>query len=225
MGVKSALLTVLLLGAACHSDAEIIGGVEFPQGAISFADALVSYSPGLVGANPTEPHRGAENALGLPDFGGGAACSSQADCEYVSLGDGGSIVLRFVDNQLTGNGDNTFDLWIFEIGPDVEDTFVEIGTDGINWTSVGKVFGSTAGIDLDAFGFGPANAFSYIRLTDDPNEGQQNGNTVGADIDAVGAISTIATPVPEPTSFALGAAGVALMIASRRRQILSRPKR
>ena len=56
----------------------------------------------------------------------------------------------FIDNALTNSGDGGFDLHIFEIGPDVEDTFVEISVDGVVWHAVGKVFGSTAGIDIDA---------------------------------------------------------------------------
>jgi hypothetical protein len=66
---------------------------------------------------------------------------------------------------------------------------------------VGKVFGSTAGIDVDAFGFGASHSFGYVRLTDDGNEGDQSGISVGADIDAVGAIST--RIIPEPASFVL----------------------
>jgi hypothetical protein len=209
---------VLFCAVAIHSQATMIGGVDFPQGAISFADAVVSYSPGLVGANPGVPFRGDFNALGVPNYPAGS-CATQADCSYVSLGDGGSIVLRFVNNKLTGSGNNALDLWVFEIGPDVEDTFIDISTDGLIWNSIGKVFGSTAGIDIDAFGFGIANQFSYIRLTDDTNEGDQNGVTVGADIDAVGAISTIATPVPEPGTWALCVAGLlaAVLPQARRR--------
>ncbi len=52
-----------------------------------------------------------------------------------------------------------------------------------------KVYGSTGGLDIDAFGFAPGDRFRYVRLTDDTDEGQQDGISVGADIDAVGAIS------------------------------------
>lgn len=177
------------------------GGAEFPQGNVSFADTVTSYMPGMVGYNPTTPHLGANNALGLPDYAGVNTCASQEACTFVTLGDGGSIVLRFDDNKLTGSGDNAVDLWVFEVGPDIEDTFIDISKDGLTWYSVGKVFGSTAGIDIDAYGFTPSDLFAYVRLTDDPNEGDQDGITVGADIDAVGAISTVPTPVPVPGSF------------------------
>jgi UDPglucose 6-dehydrogenase len=86
---------------------------------------------------------------------------------------------------LTGSGTSAKDLHIFEVGSDVEDTFVDISSDGIVWHSVGKVYGAISSIDIDAFGFGVSDAFTYVRLTDDPNEGAKTGTTVGADIDSV----------------------------------------
>ena len=189
-----------------------------PQGAVSFADEVVSYDPVTVGGEPTEPNRGALHSLGLPDYTSGGACASLDACEFVSLGDGGSITLHFTDNVLTGSDSTALDLWIFEVGPDVEDTFVDISVDGTTWISVGKVFGSTAGIDIDAFGYGSASAFGYIRLTDDGALDGQSGATVGADIDAVGAISTQRRSVPEPGVLGLLAAalGAAFLISRRR---------
>ena len=74
---------------------------------------------------------------------------------------------------------------------------------------MGKVGGSTAGVDLDAFGYGINSSFGYVRLRDDPLLDGQSGATVGADIDAVGAISTIrVTAVPEPQTWALLLAGL-----------------
>ncbi len=213
-----AFTTALLLSAPAQ--AVPIGGVEFPQGVVSFADSVFSFSPGLVGGGtqPTVPHLGAQNALGVPNYTGDNSCSSQADCTFVSLGDGGSLVVQFVDNVLTGSNSNALDLWIFEVGPDVEDMFVEISIDGSTWLSVGAVGGATAGVDIDAFGYGSSSQFGYVRLTDNGALDGQTGTTVGADVDAVGAISTVRRSVPEPGTIGLLAAALAAgLLAARRR--------
>jgi len=120
--------------------------------------------------------------------------------------------VEFTDNVLTNNGGPELDLHIFEIGPDIEDTFVSIrptaatalvllpaiyDADLDGFYEIGMVSGSTDSIDIDALF--PAAApgtymFDAVQLIDDENEGQQAGSTVGADIDAVGAISTIPMP-------------------------------
>lgn len=215
----SVVVIIGLLGMApAHAVfiGNIQGGTDFPQGAISFADSVVSYSPN---GPPSVPHQGAFNAVGVPDYAGVNSCPDQVNCSFVSLGGGGSIVLRFDDNKLTGSNSNALDLWIFEVGPNIEDTFVDISMDGLNWFGVGKVFGSTAGIDIDAFGFTSADLFGFVRLTDDILQGGSGaGGTVGADIDAVGAITTVSTPIPEPITSALLAVGLlgAARIRSRR---------
>ena len=197
----------LLFTVSVSSQAELIGGVEFPNGEISFADRFFDYDTGI--ASPDPSVQVPDYAIGIPNN------------QSLSLGRGGSVVLEFVDNRLTGSGDNSLDLWIFEIGPDVEDTFVEVSTDGSIWTAVGKVFGATSGIDIDAFGFDISSALRFVRLTDDPNEGQRRGFYVGADIDAVGAISTIAAPDPDPdpvnapSVFALLALSSLLLVRKR----------
>jgi hypothetical protein len=215
---------VVALLAAAPAHAVFIGnsqgGADFPEGAVSFADAVAFYSPGMVGSNPTTPNRGADNALGVPDYAGSINCTTQLECPYVSLGDGGTIVLRFQDNLLTGSNSSAPDLWIFEVGPDIEDTFVAISQDGLNWHEVGKVFGSTAGVDIDAFGFDSSDLFGFVRLIDDTNADDQNGSTVGADIDAVGAIST--TVVPAPGTWALLATALAAVGSRFRRSPASR---
>ncbi len=191
--------------------AEIFHDVDFPDGAVSFADSVFSYDPVIKSGQPTDPYRNALAAVGAPNH-------PEADgIQYVSLGDGGSITLSFLDNSLTGSGNNDLDLWIFEIGPDVEDTFVEISKDSTTWYNVGKVFGSTSGIDIDAYGFTNSDFFSYVRLTDDPNEGDNSGNTVGADIDAIGAISSAGPVVPEPLSCVLFGIGFPALFGLKKR--------
>jgi hypothetical protein len=187
-------LALSALASAGSVHAINYGGIEFPGGASSFADSVVSYDPNYGGgAVPTHPNFiNPDEALGIPNYTGGGTGTGS-----VSLGSGGRIVLQFLDNFLTGSDSAAFDLHIFEVGPDVEDTFVDISADAVTWFSVGKVFGSTSSIDIDAFGFGSMDFFSYVRLTDDPNEGGATGVTVGADIDAVGAISTVPRDVPD----------------------------
>ena len=208
---RSLAAAAAALFASASVFAAPFGGVEFPQGVSSFADAVTVYSPVIVSGQPTAPNRVAANSIGAPNSAS------------VTLGDGGSITLEFGDNRLTGSGNAGLDLWIFEIGPDVEDTFVEISKDGVAWSEVGKVFGATSGIDIDAFGFGVADQFRFVRLTDDTNEGQQTGASVGADIDSVGAISSVVAPpaIPEPQTYALLLAGFGLLGAVVRRRRIS----
>lgn len=220
-----------LLALAGSAQATFIGnaqgGADFPLGAVSFADAVVSYDPAFNAQGPTPENRGAANALGVPDYTAawvGKNCPGAQNCPSVTLGNGGSITLQFVDNRLTGSGDNRADLWIFEVGPDVEDMFVEVSTDGQSWSSVGKVGGSTAGVDIDAFGFGTSARFAFVRLRDDPALDQSVGPAAGADIDAVGAISTVPNRVPEPGALALAVAALAGWGATRRpRRTLAHP--
>ena len=173
-----------------------IGGVEFPDGAGSFADAVVSYSPGPdVGGNYINP----SNALGIPDWDVGTETGA------TSLGSGGELILQFTDNSLTTSGDSSDDLWIFEVGSVTEFFNVAISTNNSTWINLGDVLGQPTGIDIDAIsGVVVGELYSFVRLTDILPE--QTGAPFGeADIDAVGAISS-APPVnniPIPNSVAL----------------------
>ena len=216
-----ALLVGVALAAFSATPASALPAIHHS----AYADSVVSYNPG--GAGPSFNHRGTFNALGAPDYDGKDRCGSQAGCSFVSLGQGGSITLKFTDNKLTGSGNSDFDLWIFEVGANVERTFVEISKDGLTWFDVGFVGGSTSGIDIDAFGFGVGDLFAFVRLTDDPNQGSGRGKTPGADIDAVAALSTVltpmeVTPIAEPGTFALLGMGLAWLGARSRRKAVWR---
>ncbi|MDD2852970.1 MAG: PEP-CTERM sorting domain-containing protein [Desulfuromonadaceae bacterium] len=194
------------------------GGVEFPGGVSSFADQVISFTPG---PHTTAPYNNPLGALGAPNY-----TTVDDPSTYVSLGWGGTLVLKFTDNSLTTSGNNNYDLWIFEIGPAVEATNVSISKNGTDWISVGQVAGATRGVDIDAFigssGVTLWDQYSYIKLID-ANAHLSSDPWGGADIDAVGAISSAApveTPaVPEPGTIALLGLGMAgLAVYGKRRK-------
>ncbi|MCE5326957.1 MAG: PEP-CTERM sorting domain-containing protein [Planctomycetaceae bacterium] len=234
MNTKTALLILGLISAASltvsTASATIIGGVDFPQGALSFADAVVDYTPhidipdpySLTGESPDPQWRNPADALGVPNFTPPVGSTHNLG-QFVSLGNGGFLTLQFTNNKLTGSGDSGDDLHIFEVGPLVEDTKVWISQDGVIWLFVGLILGSTRGVDIDAVLAAnllpPATQFGYVRLQDDPAHvlppNEQYGFYAGADIDAVGAISSI----PEPATMVLlllGGAGALLCRSGHR---------
>ncbi|MFA5507093.1 MAG: hypothetical protein WC423_16810 [Vulcanimicrobiota bacterium] len=191
LGFLSAL--VLALPSAAQTPLEVRGKgsdiIVFPNGAASFADRVVTFQPGA--PQPAEEFRQPDGALGVPDF-------QQTDgATYVSLGRAGVLTLEFVDNRLVDIPGN--DLYIFEAGPDIESTFVEISEDGATWIEVGKIQGSTAYIDIGPK-TRPGQQFRFVRLKDDPSQGGHSGQTPGADIDAVGAIGSVAAPASSETA-------------------------
>ena len=108
---------------AVHASATPIGGIEFPQGAISFADLVVNY---LRGSDVGGTYMGPAEALGTPDYDDGIEEGA------VSLGEGGSLTVAFTNNSLKTSGDSEKDLWVFEIGSAVESFQVEISTNNVN---------------------------------------------------------------------------------------------
>jgi hypothetical protein len=154
------------------------GGVVFPQGPVSFADKVVSYDPGYGGGpEPDVTQQDARQILGVPKQGS------------MSLGNGGQMVVRFMDNKLVPSGDSRPDLYIYEVGG-AETTRVEIKGNTGPWYSVGTATGYASGIDIDAYGFGRGDSFMFVRLTDDGDSYSDNV-TPGADLVAVGARTTI----------------------------------
>jgi len=149
---------------------------RFALGDISFADRVVSFNKGVPGASASKSQP--DQALGRPNF------DQAKDKNYVTLGCAGKLTLEFMDNVLVdGAGD---DLYVYEIGPDIEPTKVEISKDGLKWIDVGKVKGSTASLDIKSY-VSSGDEFSFVRLTD--LKTACRAGFPGADIDAVGAIS------------------------------------
>jgi len=142
--------------------------------ASSFADAVVSFHEGEPAA------RGKVN--NAPTLALGAPSRHRPS---VTLGCGGQLVLRFVDNALI-DVDGP-DLYVFEIGPNVEATAVAISENGHDWVDVGTVAGATASLDIDRYST-PEQSFSYVRLTD--LKASCHSTTPGADIAAIAAIGS-----------------------------------
>jgi hypothetical protein len=210
---KLALATAcaLLLAASNATAAPLtIDGITFPDGAVSFADAVVSYAPGPdVGGTYDDPL----DALGLPDYDGANGSTS--------LGNNGVLILRFTDNSLTTSGDATPDIHVFEIGGVTEFFNLAISLDGFTWVDLGNVLGQPTSVNIDGKpGVVSGAKYSFVRLTDVAPD--QTGFPFGeADIDAVGAISSAeAVPtVPEPgTLFMLGSAMLGVVAIARRRR-------
>jgi hypothetical protein len=197
---------MMLTAVTSPVEAVLIGGVEFPNGPASFADEVVSYTQG-VGVAPI--HADPTSALGVPE--------GSVSTGFVSLGYAGELILRFTDYFLTTSGDSTKDLWVFEVGG-LDPASVAVSMNGTDWVDVGSVPGGTSGIDIDAYvgsGISLGELYSHVRITDlstDPTPSPLI--TVGADIDAVGASTSV---VPEPTTMLLLGSGLVGLIGFRRK--------
>lgn len=183
--------------------------INYPQGALSFADVVLTYDPNAMGGPaPTGSWTNSSAALGLPDF----LCQHPGD---VSLGNGGYIDLGFTNNLLTNGGtpQSPLDLWIYEVGPNIETMHVfvrptaatklllspALDPDGDGWYFTVTIAGQPSGVDLDsAFaGFAAGQlVFDAVRIQDAFNVNGTTGASVGADIDAVGAISSTPSGCP-----------------------------
>ncbi|WP_322890772.1 MULTISPECIES: OmpA family protein [unclassified Yoonia] len=154
------------------------GVVTLPQGDKSFADAVVAYTPGS--GTIVDSARDPLALLGPPSFSGDVD-----DGSFVSLGCDGSIVVQFTDNALVDVAGP--DLYVFEVGPNVEGMSLAVSEDGTTWIEIGDIGGGRAEVDLA--GLVPDGAsFRFVRLTDD---GVDCGTRfAGADIDAVAAIGS-----------------------------------
>lgn len=156
--------------------------VQLPLNHDPWTDAVVSFTDGMPTAtSATNPW----GVVGKPDYRG--KDDAEDEEAYRALGHGGTLVLEFIDNVLVdGPGP---DLVIFEIGPAVEPTDVEISEDGQTWVKVGQAGGSKSTLDISQF-VKPVQRFRFVKLTD-AKAGLSSGTQwPGADIDAVGALNS-----------------------------------
>ncbi len=169
---------------------------------ISFADEVISYESGCSNFDDFP-----EGALGTGDYLGVNGLVP----EYVFLGEGGHLSLKFTNNLITNSGDSSDDLHVFEVGPLVEAMHVYLRPADVNTASVlvavgltddvedgfyflTRVEGATSSIDVDLIIPGQNTNtlfFDAIRL-EDIDDRPCNGNSPGADIDAVCALSFVA---------------------------------
>jgi len=151
--------------------------ITIPYGALSCAVEVIEFTPG----NPWTSDSRAndpQKILGLPDY------DKIKDENYLCLGKYGVIVLKF-DVYITDGPGN--DIYVFEIGPDVEATKIEVSNDLQNWIFVGDADGSLSGVDLN--GKIPiGEKYRYVRITDKFGIGS---SWPGADIDAVAILNPV----------------------------------
>ena len=155
--------------------------VDFPEGPISFADAVVSSSQGTPA---TQILKLPETVLGAPDWNRpDNSTGPYPDLAY-SLGCGGHLIVEFIDNALIDVAGP--DLYIFEVGI-IEPTRLEISNDLITWQDIGRIGGAVAAVDFANFNL-RQSSYRYVRFTD--LRQACNNISPGADIDAIGGIGS-----------------------------------
>ena len=152
----------------------------------AFAEEVISFEHGDPWTRDSD-NQDPNLTLGLPDSSN--ASDSTGD---LCLGDRGNIVVRLGLPFYDGPGD---DVYVFEVGPNIEETKVSVSSDLETWYSIGIAEGRTAGLDL-AGKVPEGMTFYYVSLTD--GDGKSTGSYPGADIDAVCALN--ARPETSETS-------------------------
>jgi len=175
-----------------------------------YADAVISYTPGPgVGNASQAPPNGNDNpdaALGAPEYN-----STSGAGFFVSLGDGGSIVLAFTDNIVVdGPG---WDLKVYEVGSPENAEVLVSNDSGATFVSLGTAY-ATSSFDLLGTGLTWANT---VRIVDDGG-GPNSLVYMGFDLDAVEALNSAV--MPAPGALMLGGIGAVLVSWLRRRRTL-----
>lgn len=152
---------------------------EMMAPAKAFATEVIEFNPGTPWTKDDNADD-VECILGLPDWNGKYKGDSRGG---VTIGSGGSLVLKFDIAIYDGEG---LDIYVFEIGEEVEATQVEVSRDLNEWYNVGIAKGKTAGVDLNGK-IPEGMRFRYVRLTD--MKTTTGGTWPGADIDAVSGLN------------------------------------
>jgi hypothetical protein len=148
--------------------------VIIPGGAVSCAVRVVSFthgSPWTADSYAMDPNL----ILGEPDRDKATGDETNA----ITLGADGVIIIEFGVYFTDGPGN---DIYVFEVGPDVEATKVEVSADLQTWIYIGDAEGSLSGVDF-AGKIQTGGKYKYVRLTD--LHTYPSGPWPGADIDAV----------------------------------------
>lgn len=184
--------------STCQSIVTVNEGDNPDADCICYADAVVSSNS--VNCVPRNP----DFALGAPDF-----LRVPNINRYYSMGDiGSSLVLAFTDNALINDGTNAPDLFVYEIGPAVEETNlwlkpadaatatalmeIPLTPDADGFYFFGQIEGATRTVDIDELSTGVAGGTYVFNQVKFINPTAENCSTLtGPDIDAVCALSTI----------------------------------
>lgn len=152
------------------------GFIFLPLGDLSFADEVVEFKRG----DPDAITEACDStlALHLPDFAGVAE-------NFTSLGCGGSLTVRFIDNALVNVPGP--DLFVFEVGKFIETTQLYVSKDGKEWINAGAISGGVTAVDMGD-SVKPGDVFHYVKLVDLKTDCK--GSWPGADIDAIAAIGS-----------------------------------
>src|SRR5690606_29437034 len=142
----------------CQAISNNIGCLTCFEDGLSFADEVLDYE--IICTNTTPDATNPAAALGMPDYSGSAT-------QHISLGRG-FIKLGFTNNTLVNSGTSDPDLFVFEVGPLVEGSSIELrpansetealcidagllDSDSDGYYEFGEIGGALASVDIDAF--------------------------------------------------------------------------